>query len=60
MRISDQLSNYDDDESPTNDNQSTRHPNINHSHINGGVQSPSVAVPAQIKENILKVDIVWE
>jgi len=49
MSISDQLSNYDDI-SPTNDK-------ILGSQLNISTQSPSMAVPVQVKENILKVHI---
>ena len=57
MRISDQLSNYDDT-SPTSEEKSKLHnsqPAMNYSSTNGSPQSPSVVVPTKIRENILKV-----
>ena len=60
IRIGDQLSGYDDT-SPTNEDQSKlrdSQPAINYSNTNGNTQSPRVAVPTNIKENILKVNYV--
>lgn len=59
MKISDQLSNYDD-VSPTNEDQAIiqdSQPAINYSNTNG-TASPSVPVPTNVKENILKVNYV--
>lgn len=60
-RISDQLSNYDDN-SPTAEDQSKilkSQQTVDYSHTNGNVQSPLVSVPLQVKENILKVCEFW-
>ena len=59
MRISDQLSNYDD-VSPSNEDQSkvlSSQSTINHSNTSSNVQLSGMAVPvpAKVKENILKV-----
>ena len=57
MKISDQLSSYDD-ASPTNEDQpkvQDNQPSIDYSNTNGSA-SPSVPVPTNIKENILKVN----
>ena len=59
MKISDQLSSYDD-ASPTNEDQATvqdSHPTISYSNTNGNA-SPSMPVPTNVKENILKVNYV--
>lgn len=56
IRISDQLSNYDDT-SPNEDHSkvATNHSTIDFSNANGSAQSPVVAVPVKVKENILKL-----
>lgn len=56
IKISDQLSNYDDT-SPNEDHSkvATNHSTIDFSKANGSAQSPVVAVPVKVKENILKV-----
>lgn len=62
MRISDQLSNYDDT-SPINEDQSKMFGNqqqtVNYSNANGNPSSPSVPVPVKVKDNILKVQTLY-
>lgn len=63
MRISDQLSGYDET-SPNSDDQSKvlgSQPAIGYSNANGNAQSsPSIAVPITVKDNILKVNLcLW-
>ena len=57
MRISDQLCSYDDTSSSNEDQSKVQgcQLGINYSNTNGNAQSPSVAVPTNVKENILKV-----
>lgn len=67
MRISDQLSNYDDT-SPSTEDQSkvlSSQKTINHPNTSSSVQLsgtavavPAMAVPAKVKENILKVSFM--